>query len=356
MDLKNYLSYIIETVSAYPTNVKKYLVKKLIEKGYARKDKNNNQISFDSSIDISDKDDSSALTECINNKNETIKEIEKWEFIKAYKYSVIFECNKFDKVVGELSKKENLTDYENEYLFDRIEEPVFYKEKEQLFLKFNLKYAVTHPATQEELLLKYCIVVVFHAKEKLVEIRFDVLKKVFAIDQDSYINFIDTTKEYIEKTFDCKLCGMKLDYMVSVAKEKEDIKLIAQFMRLTTGGYAQLEVGNNKEYLLPLIGELKTIMADYSDELSKAPILKDALEQFLIEKEEMSDYPWIEVLWENDIKTRSNHVKFVFNYMNKEYGLIQYYYNPVLLGMERMNDVIKYIASNKGYIERKNKE
>ena len=61
----------------------------------------------------------------------------------------------------------------------------------------------------------------------------------------------------------------------------------------------------------------------------------------------MSDYPWIEVLWDNDIKTRSIHVKFIFNYMNKDYGLIQHYYSNVLVGMERMNYVTGYIASNR---------
>lgn len=56
---------------------------------------------------------------------------------------------------------------------------------------------------------------------------------------------------------------------------------------------------------------------------------------------------WIELLWDNDIKTRSIHVKFIFNYMNKDYGLIQHYYNNVLVGMERMNYVVDYIASNR---------
>ena len=124
-------------------------------------------------------------------------------------------------------------------------------------------------------------------------------------------------------------------------------KKIAQYMKINTGQYAQLEVGNNQEYILPFIGELKNILLDYQDELEKVPALKDTLDQFMFEKEEMSDYPWIELLWDNDIKTRSIHVKFIFNYMNKDYGLIQHYYNNVLVGMERMNYVVDYIASNR---------
>lgn len=33
--------------------------------------------------------------------------------------------------------------------------------------------------------------------------------------------------------------------------------------------------------------------------------------------------------------------------MNRDYGLIQHYYNNVLVGMERMNHVVDYIASNR---------
>ena len=67
----------------------------------------------------------------------------------------------------------------------------------------------------------------------------------------------------------------------------------------------------------------------------------------MFEMEEMSDYPWIELLWENEIKTRSIRVKFVFNYMNNSYCLIQHYYSNVLIGMERMNYVIEYIISHR---------
>ena len=124
-------------------------------------------------------------------------------------------------------------------------------------------------------------------------------------------------------------------------------------MKFHTGPYAQLEVGNNQEYMLPLIGELQSILLDHKEDLEKVPEFKDILEQFLFEKEEMSDYPWIEVLWENEIKTRSIHVKFVFTYMGKPYGQIQHYYNNVLVGMERMNYVVEYIASNRNNTDEK---
>ena len=118
-----------------------------------------------------------------------------------------------------------------------------------------------------------------------------IFKKVFVLDQDqdSYINIINSVKAYVEKNYECELMGLDLTYMISVAKQKEDIKLIAQYMKFPTGGCAQLEVGNNQEYMLPLIGELRNILLDYQQELEKVPILNDVLEQFMYEKEEMDN-------------------------------------------------------------------
>ena len=50
---------------------------------------------------------------------------------------------------------------------------------------------------------------------------------------------------------------------------------------------------------MPVIGELKALLADYQGELQKVPTIKEALEQFLYQMEEMSDYPWIELLCVN---------------------------------------------------------
>ena len=128
---------------------------------------------------------------------------------------------------------------------------------------------------------------------------------------------------------------------------RELLFLKNDIMKLPNGGNAQLDVGNNQEYILPFIGELRSLLNDNQAELEKVPDFREALEQFMFEMEEMSDYPWIELLWENEIKTRSNRVKFVFNYMNKSYCLIQYYYSNVLIGMERMNYVIEYIVNHR---------
>ena len=82
-------------------------------------------------------------------------------------------------------------------------------------------------------------------------------------------------------------------------------------------------------------------------ELEKVPVLKEAFNQFMFENEELSDYSWIEVMWEDEIKTRSIRVKFIFSYRGNEYCLLQHYFSPSLIGMERMNHVIRYIGEHR---------
>ena len=211
-------------------------------------------------------------------------------------------------------------------------------------------YAAIHPLSQEEFLTKYPFLVVFHRDKQVIEFRFDVLKKVFLSDkreQTVYSDLIYDMIAYFEKEYACILCPIDLDFMVNVSKNDESVKLIAQYMKLPRGGNAQLEVGNNQEYVLPFIGELRSLLNDYQNDLERIPDFKDALDQFMFEMEEMSDYPWIELLWENEIKTRSIHVKIISNYMNQGYSLIQHYYSNVLIGMERMNYVVEYIIDHR---------
>ena len=353
MKIDNYLLYVKQTVLSYSTKWKQHILKLFIEKKVASNDDSiNGQLNIDGNecINVRGMSLDSAISYCLEHKKEeAVKVVEDWEFVKDYKYSVLFTSDEFDHIVEQIKEMKELESLEQEYIFNSLKQPVYHEDGKRYYLKFNLAYAALHPITREEMLLKYPILIVFHKESKIIEFRYDVLKKNFVLDQeqDSYIYMIDSLKGILQNTYSCTLHGLDLNYMINVAKNNNDVKLIAQYMKINTGQCAQLEVGNNQEYVLPFIGELKNILLDYKDELEKVPALKDTLDQFMFEKEEMSDYPWIELLLDNDIKTRSIHVKFIFNYMNREYGLIQHYYNNVLVGMERMNHVVDYIASNR---------
>lgn len=359
MQLDNYLEYLKKTTVSYSNKVKHHLIQVFIEKGIATKQSNiEGQLGIEGlvAVDISEKTLSDQLLTCLNKSEEACHYIEEWEFLKDYKYSVIFTCNNFHEFLEKVKKITPLDNsYENDYVFSSFVNPVSYSKDNYYFLKFNLTYAAVHPLTQEELLAKYPFLVVLHEKGELIEFRFDVIKRVFLSDkkeQTIYSDLISEMIKYIKSKFDCDLYPLDLDFMVNVCKNDDKVKLIAQYMKLPNGGNAQLEVGNNQEYVMPFIGELRSLLNEYQPALGKIPDFRAAIEQFMFEKEEMSDYPWIELLWENEIKTRSIHVKFIFNYMNKSYCLIQHYCSNVLIGMERMNYVVEYIINHRNDSEK----
>ena len=256
----NYLLYIQQTVLSYSTKSKQHILKLFIEKNIASKDDNiNGQLKTDGEecINVSGMDLDAAILYCLERKEEAIRIVENWEFVKDYKYSVLFTSDEFDSVVEQIRKIGMVEDSEQEYIYNSLKQPLYFEDDKRCYLKFNLAYAAVHPVTREEILLKYPILIVFHNESKIIEFRYDVLKKVFVIDQeqDSYVYMIDTLKNILQNTYSCTLQGFDLNYMINVAKNNDDVKLIAQYMKINTGQYAQLEVGNNQEYILPFIGE-----------------------------------------------------------------------------------------------------
>lgn len=350
MTYKEYMEYINNTVVESSTKVKSHFKKIL---------KNNNllisepSLFEDNSITSNDRLNHE-LKESLQKSEKALEQYERWEFIRDYKYSVLFYVDDFD---GFLEKILSFSSARSEYQEDSLAESlnIFLDYEGMFFLKFNRFFSAVHPQTSKELLLKYPLIVVFHKKEKLIEFRFDVLKKIFitdTMDTTFYSALIQKQIEY----FNCmgiKLKAVDLDFMINEAKKKKELFPVSQYMQLSNGGFAQLEVGNNQEYVMPFIEELKALMLEYKCDLEKVPVLRDILEQFIYEKEELSNYPWIELLLKNNIKTRSIHIKLIFNYMHNEYCLIQHYYNSVLIGMERMNHVTNFIAEHRSAVEEK---
>ena len=59
-------------------------------------------------------------------------------------------------------------------------------------------------------------------------------------------------------------------------------------MRFSDGGKACLEVGSNKSYTLPLLGELRNIIEQNEDEFNKAIAIKQILEKHMMSKLDFS--------------------------------------------------------------------
>ena len=117
---ENYLEYLEKTVELYPDKVKRYLVKQFIQNSIATKESDTSgQLCLDGTevIDISEKALTDQLVTCIRQSKRACYFFEKWEFVKDYKYSVIFTCDDFAKVLGKVSSMSPLKECcENEYL------------------------------------------------------------------------------------------------------------------------------------------------------------------------------------------------------------------------------------------------
>ena len=354
MNKETYTNYIKYTLTTYNKSNKKALLKVFEENDIAVKKDSQINIFNESKISIDYSNVEESLFDCIEKNEKSITEYNLFQYTRGYKYSILCKTKEFESLVDKIkSVPEYQFNNQEAFLYDEIKNPSRFETEGKVILLFNKKYEAIHPETGDELLLHYPVLLVLHIDLGLVEIRFDTVKRLFTggeRDQEIYIKLIDEVLNFIKDTYEITVEPLPLDFMIEVSKkdENKEIKLISQYMNLATGGKAQLAVGNNEEYILPIIGELKNIINDLKEELDKSLKIKDALEQFIYEKEETTDYPWIEVLFMNKdgIKTRNNHVKFTFNYMGKTYSLITFYYNDALIGMERMDDVARFIGEN----------
>ena len=349
MTNENYISYLVGTANGYPSKTQRYLKMLFSTAGIAVPD---DQISIpfdvDTTVNIKDKELSEQIAMCLEQSASARRIFEKWEFEKDYKYSVLFTTPNFDDLQ---SKTESLDQYnENDSEESRSQNgfssPLCLKSDNLIFLKFSLYYSAVETTTGNESLVKYPILVIFHCNEKIIEFRFDTLRRIFVPErqeQSFYSDLIDKLIQFWKTSFGTELEPLNLEFL---QKHHPDATLMAKYMMLPSGGNAQLDVGKNENYILPIIGELKEILNDHRNDLDKCPALKESLEQFMFENDELSECTWIEIMWENEIKVRSIRVKFIFNYKNRMYCLLQHYYSNVLVGMERMNHVVRYISKH----------
>lgn len=349
MELRDYQKFTFQTIEGYPLKWRKHLAHLFLDAGIAQVG-GQLTLMISNPVDFTDLELNEQLERCINNENADITNkslaiIEEWEFIKDYKYSVLFKSDKFSQLLDRISKESQFcSSYAD--LFDDLHSPQLLDNNHIALLKFNRKFETLHPISGEELFIRYPIVLAFHKQEQVIEMRFDSLKRFFMETPESfYAHLVEEVCAYIKRNYGETILPLDLDFLVPMLREgNTDALLIAQSMKMANGSYAELKVEKNENYILPFIGELRNFLAEYSSAFEQVPVLREAFEQFIFEKEVTSDYPWIELLWKNEIKTRSIHVKITFDYCQKHYSLLQHYFNSVLIGMERMNHVVKFIC------------
>nr|DAT88453.1 MAG TPA: hypothetical protein [Caudoviricetes sp.] len=349
MDEKgNILDYTLESINEYTIQSAHRLVDLLIDEGIATK----KQQDKESKLFIGNMTDKSGLKYCLKNFDMALKSVEKWEIQKNYRYSMLFDYSGFseDRLQG-LIEENYIICYNElegfEELYPIIQKPSLIKETNSYVLKFNLGLSATD-AFDNKLKKRYTILVLFYLNEKMLEIRFDSISAQFSRDK---LKLIHGVIVWLEKflQLDVQAIDLKdiVDYMKKDCQE-EQVVLAGQDMLMATGAKATIDIGKSDDQVLPFIGELKDIMCEYEEEFQNAPEIRAALNNFIYEKENLSEFPWVKLKFEE----KSIEVKFTFDYGEENGCLIQHFHNALKSnqGRERMDYVTNYVIKVRSII------
>ena len=335
------LDYTIETLSNYSLQSSHSLVDLLIKDGIVTKKDRKHA----SRIFIGDLTEREGIKQSITKNSNTIKTIEKWEFNKNYRYSMLFEAEVIlDQTINDLLKNGDIQLYSDkgdfEELYPITMKPSLVRNEGMMIFKFNVKlealdtFEIKHKR-------RYPILAIYNLNEQLLELRFDSIENVFACDK---FRFIYEALAWIRQYLLIRVTPLDLkevcDY-ISKNGRADHIIPSGQDMRLSSGAKATIEIGNDDSMVLPFIGELKNIMQQYSAEFDEAPALKEVLEDFIYEKENLSEFPWMKFHFEE----HKFDVKFTFDYGKENACLIQHMHSQLKanMGKERMDSVTEYI-------------
>lgn len=333
MDYELYKEYVAETVTnSYPRYVREILAKVLEDRGIVVKPKQ--EAEEDNNITIEE-----MLFKSIEEHKEAVKYIEEWEFIRPYKHAVLFSYSELNaeslkaitlsataiSYVQDISVFDYLQSIEEESVASpKFETPTFQESDEKFYLKFNLKYKGFMPGTSTQTKLKYPVLVVIHKNMPILEVRFDRINAYYNNEKNFYQDKIKLAINWLEINLGVRLCNFDLQPILDYVDRSKltDLVVSAKRMNLKNGGMVTLE--RSKDYVLPLLGELKQLMEEHEDEFSKSPVIKQLLIDFIKDTEETADLPWISLCWRNKTKAQEIVVKFQHNYYNQEYTLLQY--------------------------------
>lgn len=291
--------------------------------------------------------------------NDTIKCIEDLEYYSPYKYAILFSLNNYSedlvhKLVesNQILKFPDANDTCTDFSVEETVIPTLRTINEDLIcLKFSNKITGYLPTRENNArVVKYTLLVLIHKNLNTLEIRFDKVKGFFKNgDEFFYIKQINFVREWLAKNLNIELDPVNLPPIIEFIRPKltgdAEVKVTAQAMELATGSKAILDTGINDDFVLPLLGELKMLLADYTvlfDSNDKTKEIRALIENFIFETEETASLPWISLTWTNEVKSKAIKVKFSFN---PEYTLLYYYGNNA--EMERMNNVTKYLIDNR---------
>lgn len=362
---EDYQKHLLSTIDEmYPKYKQKRVLRELEKQRIVRLRKTKVQSVDETAIDLSDIEEGEQLSKGIESGDIAVfRQFEKDEFLKSYKYAAIFNVSTTNHSIFKQLQESGLIQdfFSQDYSYDHLYEGVDYKDIKPtiytignvILIKFSRLLSGFTPGTGEKKQIKYPILGVYFKHLGILEVRFDNAKAYYHDNEYFYHKQVAFVLSWFKLYAGFEIKDINLTSIINYInkQEQDEVNVYSQAMSLPSGGKAVLEAGENENYTLPLIGELKELIKTNEELFEGSPKIKELLETFISETEAKSDLPWISLIWKGQGKEKDKgiHVKFKHNYMNQGYTLL--HYHGLQSDMEKMNYVTEYINEYRRKLE-----
>ncbi|WP_026522822.1 hypothetical protein [Butyrivibrio sp. VCB2001] len=357
MDEQTYMNFYRESVSGYSKKAQRKICKKLITDGKITFD-TQTKISFDNNEPkFFEKNDPDIIISSTTMTPDFMGFYEEWEYEKLYKYSVPFFYDS-NKSICELLQELGIAkfdeyNYSPDYILrTSIQDatPMWYEKNGKFFVKFVMQKSYFKGDAYEQVDYRYPVLLYFDEALKVIEIRYDALKYTNQqADSDVYPNFVNYCLHWLRDSLKLDIFLCEHENAIDVVNDKSDssVRMYKQMMDLKSGGAAELKAAKGRDAVLPFVGELRELIDENEELFDKSNEIKELLLKYLNDIEATASYPYIYIKWENAVESQSYIVKITFDYLSQKYTLLQHMTGTCNdLGMERMNNAIKYLCES----------
>lgn len=354
-----YLDYLMGTVGAYNKAVKQKLLDMIVQRGIATLEDSATLLGEDVCLGTIPQD--LRLIECLSKSARATKIAELFEYVKSYRYSVVMRVAEQiqPERVLELSSagvvkefKDDTTDcYDALGTTTEMPSSICYVTDANEY-RFKLCFKIDKfDAEGNAINRKFSVLVVAHKASDLIEIRYDSIPSYINNNDLFYLTCINNAIGWIQNTLKLSITDKDApsERMHFIVENRETLRtngeaiISGQGMKFGNGSSADLFVGTSESGVLPLIGELRQFLSDNEEPFKKVPELQKALEDFLSEKEQDSDWPWL------SLRLTYRGKKIEIKYTTEMYGMgmcrIMFIENTKY-DAEAMSYAIKYITEN----------
>ena len=175
MNKNDYISYLIGEISKYNFKSQKHILEIFQQNDIVINDQQPTFDNFNCIDVINEMKICQKIEKIFSESDKAIMLFEKWEFEKDYKYSSLFCTDSFSSILSTIEQSIQEV-CERDYLFEFLDPsaaPIIMDSENRTFLKINFKFENYNFYDGEEELTKYPVIIVFHKKEEIIEVRFD---------------------------------------------------------------------------------------------------------------------------------------------------------------------------------------